>query len=147
MYKRILVATDGSRLSRKAVKAAIELAGRLDATLVAAHVVPKHPVDYFSEAVVLRPEVVSKIERQLDDKGQELVDGIAAEAREAGVEAECFVARSDSPAEALVAAVRKHKCDLVVMASHGRRGLQRILLGSETQHVLAGADVPVLVLR
>jgi nucleotide-binding universal stress UspA family protein len=57
------------------------------------------------------------------------------------------VAHSDSPADAIMAAARKHKCDLLVMASHGRRGLKRLLLGSETLHVLTHSGIPVLVLR
>ena len=61
--------------------------------------------------------------------------------------AKAVVANSDSVADAIIAAARKHKCDLVVMASHGRRGISRVLLGSETQHVLTHGKVPVLVLR
>ncbi len=147
MYKRILVATDDSRLSRKAVKAAIGLAGSLDASLVAIHVVPRYPLSYFEGAVALRPEETARIEKQWMDKGRALVDKVAAEGVKAGVDARGVIAQSDSPSDALIAAVRKHKCDLIVMASHGRSGLQRVLLGSETQHVLARSDVPVLVLR
>lgn len=147
MYQRILVATDNSKLSRKAVKAAIELAGRLQAALVAVHVVPRYPMSYFEGAVVLRPEEVSRIEKQWMDKGRAVVDAAAAEAQKAGVDARGILAQSDVPADGILAAVKKHKCDLVVMASHGRRGLSRVLLGSETQNVLAHSTVPVLVLR
>ena len=58
-----------------------------------------------------------------------------------------MIAHSDKVAESIISAARKHKCDLVVMASHGRKGLQRVLLGSETQHVLTHSSIPVLVLR
>ena len=147
MYSRILVATDDSRLSRKAVKAAVELAGRLDAALVAVHVVPRYPLSYFEGAVALRAEEVGRIEQTWMDKGRAVVDAIAADAKKAGIDARGVLAQSDAPADAILAAARKHKCDLIVMASHGRRGLQRVLLGSETQHVLAHTDIPVLVLR
>ena len=147
MYQRILVATDDSRISRKAVKAAIELAGRLQASLVAVHVVPRYPMSYFEGAVVLSPAEVGRIEKKWMDKGRAMVDAVAAQAQKAGVDARGILAQSDAPADAILAAARKHKCDLIVMASHGRRGLQRVLLGSETQHVLAHTELPVLVLR
>jgi nucleotide-binding universal stress UspA family protein len=72
---------------------------------------------------------------------------VAEQARAAGVEAKAVVVRSDLVADAVAAAAKKHKCDLIVMASHGRRGLKRLLLGSETQHVLTHGTIPVLVLR
>ncbi len=136
MYERILVATDDSRLSRKAVKAAVELAGRLDSALVAVHVVPRYPMSYFEGAVALLPQEVGRIEKQWMDKGRALVDDVAAAARKAGVDARGVLAQSDVPADAILAAAKKHKCDLIVMASHGRRGLQRVLLGSEIKNVL-----------
>ena len=64
-----------------------------------------------------------------------------------GVEVKAVLAKSDLVAEAIIAAAKKHKCDLIVMASHGRKGLKRLLLGSETQHVLTHSHIPVLVLR
>ena len=147
MYERILVATDDSRLSRKAVKAAVELAGRLEAALVAVQVVPRYPMSYFEGAVALRPEEVGRIEKRWMEKGRSVVEAIAAQGQKAGIDARGIVAQSDAPADAILAAARKHKCDLIVMASHGRRGLARVLLGSETQHVLAHTDIPILVLR
>ena len=74
-----------------------------------------------------------------------MVDAVKEQAAQAGVKAKAVIARSDLVAESIMAAVRKHKCDLVVMASHGRKGIKRLLLGSETQHVLTHSTVPVLV--
>ena len=147
MYRRILVATDDSTLSKKAVRSAIELAATIDATLVALYVVPRDPVSYFEGGISISPQDVSRIEKQWADKGQAIVDAVQQAAQAEGVKAKAVVAHSNLVAEAIMAAARKHKCDLVVMASHGRKGIKRVLLGSETQHVLTHSSIPVLVLR
>ncbi len=147
MYQRLLVATDHSRLSRKAEKAAISLAAATGARLVVLHVVPDYPMSYFEGAMTLTPEDVARIEGTWTARGQRAVDAVVAAADRSGVQAQGVLAHSDQVAEAVMAAARKHKCDLIVMASHGRRGLSRVLLGSETQHVLTHSTIPVLVLR
>jgi len=147
MYERILVATDGSTLSKKASRSAVELASALGARLVALYVAPRYPTSYFEGAVTMSPQEVGRVEKQWADKGQAVVDAVVQAADASGVVARGFVAQSDLVAESVIAAARKHKCDLIVMASHGRKGLKRILLGSETQHVLTHSSVPVLVLR
>ena len=98
-------------------------------------------------AVTLAPEEVARIEKLWSDKGQAVVDAVQRLAGARGVEAKAVLAQSDLVAQAIIAAAKKHKCDLIVMASHGRKGLKRLLLGSETQHVLTHSTVPVLVLR
>lgn len=147
MYQRILVATDDSKLSKKAEKAAIELAANLGASLVVLHVVPDYPMSYFEGGVTISADDMARIEKTWSDRGQAMVDKIVAAAAKQGVQAKGVVGRGDQVAEALMAAARRHKCDLVVMASHGRRGIKRVLLGSETQHVLTHSTIPVLVLR
>ena len=147
MYQRILVATDGSTLSKKAVRSAIKLALSLNAELVALYVVPRYPMTYFEGGMSISPEEVSRTERRWADKGQAVVDEIQQAAQVQGIKAKAVVARSDLVAESLISAAKKHKCDLIVMASHGRKGLKRVLLGSETQHVLTHSTIPVLVLR
>lgn len=147
MYQRILVATDNSRLSRKAEKSAISLAASLGAELVILHVVPDYPLSYFEGAVAVAPQDVSQIESAWTAKGQAVVDSVVAAARKRDVQARGVLAHSDRVAESIMAAARKHKCDLIVMASHGRRGISRVLLGSETQQVLTHSTIPVLVLR
>ncbi|SFC26213.1 Nucleotide-binding universal stress protein, UspA family [Polaromonas sp. OV174] len=147
MYNRILVATDDSTLSKKAVRSAIELAASIDATLVALYVVPRYPVSYFEGGISISPQEVSRIEKQWADSGQAIVDAVKEAAHVEGVKARAVVARSNLVAESIMAAAKKHKCDLIVMASHGRKGIKRILLGSETQHVLTHSSIPVLVLR
>lgn len=147
MYQRILVATDGSTLSKKAVRSGIELAAATGAELVALNVVPRYPVSYFEGALTVSPTDIARTEKQWTERGQSMVEKVKDEAQAAGVKARGVVAHSDMVAEAIMAAARKHKCDLVVMASHGRKGIKRVLLGSETQHVLTHSSVPVLVLR
>lgn len=147
MYRKILVATDGSTLSKKAVKSAIELAGAVGAELIALYVVPRYPVSYFEGGVTVSTADIARTEKQWAERGQAVVDAVRDAAVAAGVKARSTITRSDLIAEAILANVKKNKCDLVVMASHGRRGLKRILLGSETQQVLTHSTVPVLVLR
>jgi nucleotide-binding universal stress UspA family protein len=147
MYKKLLVATDGSPLSKKAVRSAIELAQAVGAELVALYVVPRYPVSYFEGGVTISSQDVARIEKQWAAKGEAIVDAVCKAAEAEGIKARAVVSRSDLVAESILSTAKKFKCDLVVMASHGRRGLKRILLGSETQHVLTHSSVPVLVLR
>lgn len=147
MYTRILVATDGSPLSRKAVKEAIALAASLEAALVVLNVVPRYPMSYFEGGAAISAQDVGRIEKEWADKGQAVADAACKSAEAAGVKAKAVLARSDLVAAAILAAAKKNKCGLIVMASHGRKGLSRILLGSETQQVLTHSSIPVLVLR
>lgn len=147
MVTRMLVATDDSDLSRKAVTSAIDLAAATGAELVALHVVPRYPTAYFEGAAALAPDEIARIEQFWASKGQELVDAAIGQAQAAGVRARGVTMRSDAVAGSIIAAAGKYACDLVVMASHGRRGIGRILLGCETQHVLTHSTTPVLVLR
>jgi len=147
MYKRILVATDGSTLSKKAVTSAIELAALNGAELIAVKVTPRYPQSYFEGSLPLSATEVSKIETQWSDTAQKVVDAVAKAAKAKGVNTKALVVKSDVVSDAVIAAAKKHKADLIVMASHGRRGIKRLLLGSETQQVLTHASIPVLVLR
>lgn len=147
VYKRILVPTDGSALSKKAMKSAIQLAATLGAELVALNVVPRYPTSYFEGGVSLPHSEVARMEKQWAEQGQAIADEVGKAAERAGVKARGVTAHSDLVAESILAAARKHRCDLVVMASHGRKGIKRLLLGSETQHVLTHGSIPVLVLR
>jgi nucleotide-binding universal stress UspA family protein len=147
MYKRILVPTDGSTLSKKAVKSAVDLASAVGAELVALNVVPRYPRSYFEGGLSVSPNETARVEKQWSEHGQATADEVGKAAAKAGVKAKAITVRSDLVAEAILAAARKNNCDLVVMASHGRKGLKRLLLGSETQHVLTHGNIPVLVLR
>ena len=147
MYQKILVATDGSSLSKKAVTQAISLAQLTGAELVALKVVPRYPQTYFEGGVALAASEVNRIEKQWAAHGQAIVDAVAKSAKSKSVKVKPVIAKSDLVSEAVIATAKKHKCDLIVMASHGRRGIKRLLLGSETQQVLTHSHIPVLVLR
>lgn len=147
MYKRILLATDGSALSKKAHKAAIGLASLSGAQLFAVKVVSRYPMSYFDGAIPIDSAVVDQIEARWKEQAQTLLDTVVDAAKERGVVAKSIIVRSDLVADAIMGAAKKHKCDLIVMASHGRNGIKRLLLGSETQLVLTHSTTPVLVLR
>lgn len=147
MYKRILVATDGSDLSKKAVSSAIDLAGLSGAELIALKVIPRYPQSYFEGGLALQAAEVSRVEKQWAEDGKAIVDAVQQLAESQGVKARAVTVKSDLVSDAIIAAAKKHKCDLIVMASHGRRGVKRLLLGSETQQVLTHTSIPVLVLR
>jgi len=147
MYQRILIATDGSTLSKKAVSNAISLAQLTGAELVALKVIPRYPQSYFEGGVALAASEISRIEKQWAEHGQAIVDAVAKSAMSKGVKVKAITAKSDIVSDAIIGTAKKHKCDLIIMASHGRRGIKRLLLGSETQQVLTHTHVPVLVLR
>lgn len=147
MYTRILVATDGSKLSKKAVSTAIELAAVCGAELVALKVVPRYPQSYFEGGIAMQASEVAAVEKKWADEGQTVVDAVKKAAQSKGVTTKAVTVKSDVVSDALLAAAKKHQCDLIVMASHGRKGIKRLLLGSETQHVLTHSTIPILVLK
>ena len=147
MYKRILIATDGSALSKKAVTAGIELAMLTGAEITALKVVPRYPLSYFEGGAAISASQVANTEKQWAEAANAVVQSVKASAEEKGLKARAVTRSSDFVAESVVAVAKKHKCDLIVMASHGRRGLKRVLMGSETMHVLTHSPIPVLVLR
>ena len=147
MYNRILVATDGSKLSKKAVESAIDLAALCGAELFALKVVPRYPQSYFEGSIPLSAEDVARVEKQWAEDGQDVVNAVKKAGEAKGVKVKAIVAKSDVVSDALIAAAKKHRADLIVMASHGRKGVKRLLLGSETQQVLTHSEIPVLVLR
>lgn len=144
MFKKILLPTDGSELSAKAIAGAVDFAAKLGASIVALTVVEPYSYSSLSE---YRPESFEDYEQRMEKVAQERLDKAAAAAKAAGVPVQTVVAKSFSPYEAIIAAARDHGCDVIFMASHGRRGLNAILLGSETQKVLTHSTIPVMVYR
>jgi nucleotide-binding universal stress UspA family protein len=147
MYKRILVATDGSKLSQRAVDHAIDLADLTGADVVALKVVPRYPQTYFEGGVALATAEVTRIEKEWQQEAMVAVNAVKSAGQLREVKVKPVTVKSDLVAEAIIATAKRNKCDLIVMASHGRRGLKRLLLGSETQQVLTHSHTPVLVLR
>jgi nucleotide-binding universal stress UspA family protein len=147
MYQKILIATDGSTLSKKAVTNGLQLAALTGASIVVLKVVPRYPISYFEGGVALSVNNVAGVEKQWADAAMAVVKKVQEAAEGEGIKAKALTVSSDFTAEAIVNAAKKYKCDLIVMASHGRRGMKRLLMGSETQHVLTHSHIPVLVLR
>ncbi|MDM0105626.1 universal stress protein [Variovorax sp. J22R24] len=148
MYERILVATDGSELSELAVTSAIDLALLTQAELIAVKVVHHYPASYFEGSMLMSQMEVTRLREQADVEAQRVVDAVKASADAKGVKStRGIIMQSELISEAIIEAARVHKCDLIVMASHGRRGIKRLLMGSETLHVLTHSHTPVLVLR
>ncbi len=147
MYKCILIATDGSELSQKAVDSGISLAALSGAKVIALKVVPRYPVSYFEGGMAIPVETAGAVEKQWADAAQAVVDGVKTQAQAAGVQVQAVTMMSDMVAETVVSTAQKHGCDLIVMASHGRRGINRVLMGSETMYVLTHSSVPVLILK
>jgi nucleotide-binding universal stress UspA family protein len=147
MYKHILIPTDGSRLSRRAVVAGIRLAKALGARVTGFYAAPPAtPIEYRGMFPVGYSDPAGRagvIER---NAGRHLAV-IAGAARKARVRCRVEHVTDDFPADAIVAAARRYKCDVIFMSSHGRHGFKPSLLGSQTQKVLAKSPVPVVVHR
>lgn len=148
MYKHILLPTDGSRLAGKAVKQGIALAKSLKAKVTVVNVTPEFQMVIDEGFVIPNAMMLKKrfIEETTRHAGK-IVAAVKAAAHSAGVKCEAVTVASERPYEAIIHQARKSKCDLIMMASHGRKGLQSILLGSETSKILTHSKIPVLVVR
>lgn len=148
MYKRIFLPTDGSKLSNKAVKAGITLARSLKASVTVFHAYPafRQIMDegYFSPAT---EEIRVRYEEEARKHTEKILAAAAKLAEKAGVPCSSVAVCSDRVYEEIITAAKKKKCDLIIMASHGRKGLSSLLLGSETAKVLTHSTIPVLVVR
>jgi nucleotide-binding universal stress UspA family protein len=147
MYKNILVATDGTRLSGKAITHAIELAKALGAGLTAFYASPDYPLPVYAEGAIVEPMTRREYAALCKDEADRILGAVAAKAESARIAFNGVHTISSTPWRAILAAARKHRCDVVVMASHGRRGVSAMLLGSETQKVLTHSKIPVIVVR
>ena len=145
MYKHILVATDGSALSLKAVKTASALAKTCKARVTALHVMPPFDPPMGSEGVAFRAaNLIEEYEKGTRKNAEKVLAKTAGAVK---VPCETVAVFDPRPWEAIVRTATKKKCDVIVMASHGRGGLGSLILGSETQKVLSHSKTPVLVCR
>jgi len=147
MYKNILVPTDGSALSRRTTLDAATLARKLGAKITAFYVAPTYHIEVYADYVPVDMITPQQHATQAKKTAQRHLDAVKKTA--AGLRVACtgYYVMSDSPADAIVKAARKYKCDLIHMGSHGRSGLSKLLLGSQTSNVLAQSRIPVLVHR
>jgi nucleotide-binding universal stress UspA family protein len=147
MYRKILVPTDGSKLSQRAVEHAIALAHATGAGVVAMHAYPKFlgsPYETFGPAAEILAEAH---ERQARAEADAIFARIRRTAEAAAVDLETVLVEATDVYRQILAVARRRRCDLICMASHGRRGLSALVLGSETHKVLTHGTIPVLVLR
>jgi nucleotide-binding universal stress UspA family protein len=147
MFKHILIATDGSKLSRKAIVAGIRLA-KLSGGKVTGFFSPEqYEVLMFGEYVPSNLLSREDWDERATKTAQKYLGEVEKLAASAGVPCKTAHDQSLAPWEAIVAAAKKHRCDLIVMASHGRSGLAAVVLGSQTTKVLTHTKIPVLVCR
>ena len=146
MFKHILISTDGSPVSNKAAKAGIALAHRLGSK-VTAYCALEEPQPIYVEGYSFNQEELDGFDKRSREAGQKRVDAIGKMAKAAGVPFTSVVAKALTPYEGIIAAAKKRKCDVIFMASHGRRGLSKLIMGSVTQKVLAHSRIPVVVYR
>jgi len=147
MYKHILIPTDGSQLSDKAIEAGIDFARFIHARVTGFTAVPEYQVPGEAELMSRHAISLPDYERDAKKQAEIALQPIADRARAAGVDYDAEFTLSDFPHEAIIRAAEKHGCDLIFMASHGRRGLSALVHGSETQAVLTHSTIPTLVYR
>lgn len=145
MYKHLLIATDGSDLAQKAVDQGLALAKALNAKATAVVVTESWVSKVSGEMAIGFP--IEAYDKSCADQAKLILDAVRASARTAGADCEVKHVPDQFPADGIIATAKSAGCDLIVMASHGRRGLKRLLLGSQTNQVLTHSTVPVLVCR
>lgn len=145
MFKHILLPTDGSAASESAIEQSVRFAGEIGAKVTGIYVIPKFHV--ITTRTEMLEDTREKYEKDSGADAKKYLAAIEAAAKEAHVPCETMYVSSDHPYEEIIRAAEDRQCDLVAMASHGRRGVQGLLIGSETQKVLTHCRIPVLVYR
>ena len=147
MFKHILVPTDGSQLSADTVERAITFAKETGAKITFFFSKPDYPVSFYGEGALIDPTTPEKFAEMAEQQAQEILAAASQRARSGSVACDSLSVVSDIPYAAIISAATSAGCDLIFMASHGRRGFSGLLLGSETQKVLTHSKIPVLVYR
>jgi nucleotide-binding universal stress UspA family protein len=148
MFKHVLIATDGSDLAGKAVSKGLELAKQLSAAATAVTVTEAWPpIEMAAEVERGKANPIDDYEARLAEWANGVLAKVTESARAMGVSCETVHVADQHPADGIIATSRNKDCDLIVMASHGRRGVRKMLLGSVANEVLAQSSVPVLVYR
>lgn len=147
MFRNILVPTDGSLLSHKAIRRAVKLAKEQKARVTGLFVGPAWSPRLNDDSAVYSYRSPAQHSEMVRKTAMRYFEPLKKAATEAGVQCKCLHVEGSYPYENIVKAAQKNRCDLIVMASHGRRGISKLILGSETSKVLAHSTVPVLVER
>lgn len=145
MFKHLLLPTDGSELSEIAIQKGIQFAKEINARVTGLHVLPEFHV--FTYRPEMLEETREEFTRDARTRAARYLSAIEKAANQAGVRCDTGYTTSAHPYEAIIRAAEENGCDLIMMASHGRRGVQALLIGSETQKVLTHSKIPVLVYR
>ena len=146
MFKNILIPTDGSEQSQRAVRAGVDLAKLHGARVTGIHVIPDYHLLIAYEGA-FDPVTEERIEEEAETRAEAYLEFIRKTCADAGISCSTVCETSDHPYEAILKTADASGCDLILMTSHGRKGLAAVLLGSETRKVLTHANVPVLVMR
>jgi nucleotide-binding universal stress UspA family protein len=148
MFKHILLPTDGSKLSDRAVQRGIEFAKSIKAKITTVHAVPEFRM-IIEEGFIspMSAELKKRFESESQQHARKMLAKVEKAAKTARVKCEAVTVVSDFPYQKIIETAKKKKCDLIIMASHGRKGLSSLLLGSETAKVLTHSKIPVLVVR
>ena len=147
MFRHILIPTDGSPVSARAVRAGIAFAKEVGARVTGYCALEPIYAQIYGEGYAMTGRAITQMEKRARQVGERYVAGIGKAARAAGVRFQGHVAKADSPYAGIVAAARNKHCDLIFMASHGRRGIAGLIMGSVTHKVLTHSRIPVLVYR
>jgi nucleotide-binding universal stress UspA family protein len=147
MFKHILIPTDGSAIANKAAKAGIRLAKALAARVTGYYAIEAVGPQVYAEGFIPDPVLTAEWDRRAQEYGEKQLAAMAKLARAAGVRFRPLCARATTPAEGIIQTARRQKCDLIFMASHGRSGLVKLVMGSVTEKVLKTSKTPVLVFR
>ena len=148
MYKHILIPTDGSKRSMHAIRAACALAQTCGAKITGVYVIPLYVPPIYAEGMIYVADLGPQRHKELMAKAaKKALAVVTTEAQLAGVACATASPLSSQPWEGILKTARAKRCDLIVMASHGRRGIAGLLLGSETTKVLTHSKTPVLVCR
>ena len=147
MFKHILVPTDGSELSQNTVNRAVSFAKEAGARITFFYAQPDFPMPIYGEGALIDPTTPEQFAKSASEEAKRILDQAKSKSDAAGVSADTDTVVNEVPYEAIIDAAERHNCDLLFMASHGRRGIAGLLLGSETQKVLTHSKIPVLVYR
>ncbi len=147
MFKHILIPSDGSKTAEKAVLAGLGFAREVNARVTAVTAMPTYPVPTRNQLLSGKFENIAQYEERIAAKGDKLMERVAQLGQDAGVQVKCEVVLSDEPYEAIIQTAKRNDCDLIFIASHGRRGFDELLHGSQTHEILTKSNIPTLVYR
>ncbi|AYH45075.1 universal stress protein [Azoarcus sp. DN11] len=147
MFRHLLVPTDGSTLSAMAVKKAVAFAQETKARITFFFATPNMESSLYGEVSLMRTLEPDLVDQLVNERARDILEGAESVAKDASVPSASACGVADEPYEGILAAAAQHGCDIILMASHGRKGVKGLLLGSQTQKVLTHSTIPVLVYR